>query len=227
VAENGDVWVVIPAFNEGAAIGSVIAGLRAYASKIVVVDDGSIDGTAGAAHEAGAIVLRHVINRGQGAALQTGIEYALRRGASTIVTFDSDGQHSPADVPTLVAPLRDGRADIVLGSRFLGSTESMPRLRRIVLYLAVLFTRMVSGLRVTDAHNGLRAFSRRAASMVHIQLDRMAHASELMDQIRRSGLVYTEVPVHVRYTEYSRQKGQRGVHAVRIAFDYFIGKFVR
>ena len=104
---------------------------------------------------------------------------------------------------------------------------SMPRLRRIVLHLAVLFTRMVSGLRVTDAHNGLRAFSRRAASMVHIQLDRMAHASELMDQIRRSGLPYTEVPVHVRYTQYSREKGQRGVHALRIAFDYFIGKWVR
>jgi len=227
VAENGDVWVVIPAFNEAVAIGSVIAGVRAYAAKIVVVDDGSIDRTADAAGEAGAIVLRHVINRGQGAALQTGIDYALRRGASIIVTFDSDGQHSPADVPTLIAPVRDGRADIVLGSRFLGSTESMPRLRRVILHLAVLFTRMVSGLRVTDAHNGLRAFSRRAASLVHIQLDRMAHASELMDQIRRSGLVYTEVPVHVRYTEYSRQKGQRGVHAVRIAFDYFIGKFVR
>ena len=227
MAENGDVWVVIPAFNEAVAIGSVIAGVRAYAAKIVVVDDGSIDRTAEAAREAGAIVLRHVINRGQGAALQTGIDYALRRGASIVVTFDSDGQHSPADVPTLIAPLRDGRADIVLGSRFLGSTESMPRLRRVILHLAVLFTRMVSGLRVTDAHNGLRAFSRRAASLVHIQLDRMAHASELMDQIRRSGLVYTEVPVHVRYTEYSRQKGQRGVHAVRIAFDYFIGKFVR
>ena len=227
MAENVDVWVVIPAFNEAAAIGSVITGLRAYAGNIVVIDDGSIDGTAGAAREAGAIVLRHVVNRGQGAALQTGIEYALRRGAWAIVTFDSDGQHSPADVPTLVAPLRNGSADIVLGSRFLGSTESMPRLRRAVLHLAVLFTRMVSGLRVTDAHNGLRAFSRRAASMVHIQLDRMAHASELMDQIRRSGLVYTEVPVHVRYTEYSKQKGQRGVHAVRIAFDYFIGKFVR
>jgi glycosyltransferase involved in cell wall biosynthesis len=227
VAENGDVWVVIPAFNEAVAIGSVISGLRAYAGNIVVIDDGSNDGTSAAAREAGAIVLRHVVNRGQGAALQTGIDYALRRGAWAIVTFDSDGQHSPADVPTLVAPLRDGRADIVLGSRFLGSTESMPRLRRVVLHLAVLFTRMVSGLRVTDAHNGLRAFSRRAASMVHIQLDRMAHASELMDQIRRSGLVYTEVPVHVRYTEYSKQKGQRGVHAVRIAFDYFIGKFVR
>ena len=227
MARAPDLSVVIPAFNEAVAIGSVIIGLRAYAAKIVVVDDGSIDGTADAAREAGAIVLRHVINRGQGAALQTGIDYALRRGASIVVTFDSDGQHSPADVPTLIAPLRDGRADIVLGSRFLGSTESMPRLRRAVLHLAVLFTRMVSGLRVTDAHNGLRAFSRRGASLVHIQLDRMAHASELMDQIRRSGLMYTEVPVHVRYTEYSRQKGQRGVHAVRIAFDYFIGKFVR
>ena len=227
MAENGDVWVVIPAFNEAAAIGSVIADLRPFAGNIVVVDDGSKDGTADAAHEAGAVVLRHVINRGQGAALQTGIEYALRRGASAIVTFDSDGQHSAADVPTLLAPLREGRADIVLGSRFLGSTESMPRLRRIVLRFAVLFTRSVSGLKVTDAHNGMRAFSRRAASIIHIQLDRMAHASELMDQIRRSGLPYTEVPVHVRYTEYSRQKGQRGVHAVRIAFDYFIGKFVR
>jgi glycosyltransferase involved in cell wall biosynthesis len=227
VAENGDVWVVIPAFNEGAAIGSVIGDLRPFAGNIVVVDDGSRDETAGAAHEAGAVVLRHVINRGQGAALQTGIEYALRRGASAIITFDSDGQHSAADLPTLLAPLREGRADIVLGSRFLGSTESIPRLRRIVLRFAVLFTRSVSGLKVTDAHNGMRAFSHRAASIIHIQLDRMAHASELMDQIRRSGLPYAEVPVHVRYTDYSRQKGQRGVHAVRIAFDYFIGKFVR
>jgi len=180
-----------------------------------------------AAEAAGARVLRHVVNRGQGAALQTGIEYSLSRGARIIVTFDSDGQHSPADLPILVAPLLEGKADIVLGSRFLGSADRMPALRRVLLRIAVFFTRLMSGLKITDAHNGLRAFSRRAASMIHIQLDRMAHASELMDQIRRSGLPYTEVPVHVRYTQYSREKGQRGVHALRIAFDYFIGKWVR
>lgn len=227
MAENSDVWVVVPAFNESTAIGAVISDLRHFASNIVVVDDGSIDETAAAAEAAGARVLRHVVNRGQGAALQTGIEYSLSRGARIIVTFDSDGQHSPADLPILVAPLLEGKADIVLGSRFLGSADRMPALRRVLLRIAVFFTRLMSGLKITDAHNGLRAFSRRAASMIHIQLDRMAHASELMDQIRRSGLPYTEVPVHVRYTQYSREKGQRGVHALRIAFDYFIGKWVR
>jgi glycosyltransferase involved in cell wall biosynthesis len=225
--DDGEVWVVIPAFNESAAIASVVADLRAQARNIVVVDDGSVDGTAAAARDGGAVVLRHSLNRGQGAALQTGIEFALRRGAQAIVTFDSDGQHSPDDIPIMLAPLRSGKAEVVLGSRFLGTAESMPALRRLLLRLAVIFTRATSGLPVTDAHNGLRAFSRRAASTIHIQLDRMAHASELMDQIRHSGLAYTEVPVHVRYTHYSRRKGQRGVHALRIAFEYLIGKWVR
>ena len=222
-----DVWVVVPAYNEAAVIAAVIADVKRVTPNVAVIDDGSSDATAAVARTAGAAVLRHAINRGQGAALQTGIAYALRRGAQIVVTFDSDGQHSADDIPALIAPIMAGDADIVLGSRFLANTGSVPTLRRIVLRLGIVFTRLTSGLRITDAHNGLRAFSRDAASAMHIRLDRMAHASELMDQIRESGRRYVEVPVHVRYTEYSRDKGQRGWHALRIAFDYLIGKWVR
>ena len=223
---DANVFVVVPAFNEAEAIGAVLAELRAGGATVVVVDDCSADRTAAVAREAGAIVLRHAVNRGQGAAIQTGIAYALRRGAEIVVTFDADGQHDAGDLDALVAPIRAGRADVVLGSRFLGSNE-VPAARRLLLRMAILFTRVTSGLRLTDTHNGLRAFSRRAAATIDIKLDRMAHASELMDQIRRGGLRYAEVPVRVRYTPYARRKGQRGVHALRVAFDYFVGRWVR
>ena len=221
------LFVVVPAFNEAEVIAEVIADLRRHAGDIVVVDDASSDATVDVARQAGAVVLRHVINRGQGAAIQTGVDYALQNGAEAIVTFDSDGQHSADDLPALLAPIRDGAADFVLGSRFPQMRSAIPRTRRGLLRLAIVFTRITSGLDVTDAHNGLRAFSRRAASAIDIKLDRMAHASELMDQIRRSGLPYAEVPVSVRYTPYTRRKGQRGVHALRVALDYFVGRWVR
>lgn len=219
-------WVVVPAYNEATVIGAVIADLRRQIKNVVVVDDCSSDATASVAQSAGAVVLRHVINRGQGAAIQTGLEFALRRGATAIVTFDADGQHAADDLPVLLRPIHEGNADFVLGSRFAGGSV-VPPLRRATLKFAVVFTRLTSGLRVTDAHNGLRAFSRRGAEAIHIRLDRMAHASEMMDQIRSSGLPYTEVPVRVRYTEYTRRKGQRGVHALRVAFDYLFGRWVR
>jgi len=222
-----DVFVVVPAFNEAEAIGAVLDELRPTGATIVVVDDCSSDATATVAADGGAIVLRHIVNRGQGAAIQTGVTYALRRGARIVITFDSDGQHDAADLAALVAPIVGHSADIVLGSRFLEPRSAIPPRRRALLKLAVLFTRLTSGLQVTDAHNGLRAFSRRAAGTIDIKLDRMAHASELMDQIRRGGLRYAEVPVRVRYTPYARRKGQRGVHALRVAFDYLVGRWVR
>ncbi|MEK6372841.1 MAG: glycosyltransferase family 2 protein [Acidobacteriota bacterium] len=221
------IFVVVPAYNEAEAIGGVLEELRRTAATIVVVDDCSTDDTVAIARAAGATVLRHAVNRGQGAALQTGLRYALLQGAKIIVTFDSDGQHDAADLAALVAPIRAGRAEFVLGSRFLEPRSTIPPARRFLLKLAVVFTRLTSGLRVTDAHNGLRALSRRAASSIDIKLDRMAHASELMDQIRRGGLPYAEVAVSVRYTPYARRKGQRGVHALRVAFDYLVGRWVR
>jgi glycosyltransferase involved in cell wall biosynthesis len=221
------IWVVVPAYNEASVIGGVVEGLAVRGHRVVVIDDGSTDDTADAARRSGAVVLRHAVNRGQGAALQTGITYALRRGAEQIATFDSDGQHAPEDVDALVAPLRAGRADVTLGSRFIGSSEGMPGLRKAILALAVVFTRVASGARVTDTHNGLRAFTRAAAAKLDIRLDRMAHASEILDQIVRNQLSFEEVPVHVRYTEYSKRKGQSSLAALRILADYVLGRWMR
>ena len=220
-------WVVVPAYNEAAVIGAVVDELVRREHRVVVVDDGSSDATASAARRNGAIVLRHLVNRGQGAALQTGIAYALRRGAEHIVTFDSDGQHAAEDVDALLAPLVAGRADVVLGSRFTGRTTGMPPLRRAMLAMAIVFTRFASGMRVTDTHNGLRAFTRNAAAKLDIRLDRMAHASEILDQIVQHGMRFEEVPVHVRYTAYSRRKGQSSLSALRILADYVLGRWMR
>lgn len=221
------IWVVVPAYNEGRVLGTVVEELVARGHRVVVVDDGSTDDTPAVARRAGAAVLRHAVNRGQGAALQTGIAYALRRGAEQIVTFDSDGQHAAEDVDVLVAPLLAGRADVVLGSRFIGTSEGMPAMRKMLLALAVVFTRVASGASVTDTHNGLRAFTRAAAAKLDIRLDRMAHASEILDQIVRQELRFEEVPVHVRYTEYSRRKGQSSFAALRILADYVLGRWMR
>jgi polyprenyl-phospho-N-acetylgalactosaminyl synthase len=222
-----DLYVVVAAYNEEDFIGDVIGTLKAQYPNVIVVDDGSTDRTGERAVEVGACVLRHVINRGQGAALQTGIEYALRRGAQYIVTFDADGQHSAEAIPALLAPILAGEAEIALGSRFLENSASVPFGRSILLRVAIVFTRLLSGVRLSDTHNGLRAFSRRAAGKLEIRLDRMAHASEIIDQVRSSGLAYTEVPVRVDYTEYSRYKGQRFSAAPRIAIEYFFGRFLQ
>ncbi len=222
-----DLWIVIPAYNEEAKIGEVVGELKQSYPNVVVVDDGSADATGARALSAGAAVLRHPLNRGQGAALQTGLRYALLRGARYLVTFDADGQHPVDALPRLLGPILSGEAEIALGSRFLRDAGEVPPSRRLLLGGAVLFTRLFSGVRLTDAHNGLRAFSRRAASGIDIQLDRMAHASELIDQIRSSGLAFTEVPVAIRYTEYSKAKGQSASAAIRIVLDYLLGRVLR
>lgn len=219
-AGAADVLIVIAAYQEAERVGSVVRELDALGYEVVVVDDGSSDETASSAAAAGALVLRHRLNRGQGAALQTGIEFALRRRVTpprAIVTFDADGQHDTASVAALLAPILAGECDVVLGSRFLGSAEGMPFSRRIVLRLGVLFTRLTSGLAVTDTHNGLRAFSTRAARALDITLDRMAHASEILEQIHRCGLSWREVPVRIRYTPELMRKGQSNWNAAAIA----------
>lgn len=217
-------YVVIAAYNECACIEHVAREVRDVYPNVVVVDDGSGDNTFDAARRGAGHVLRHLINRGQGAALQTGIEYALRRGARFVVTFDADGQHRVEDIAAMVGPIHRGECEITLGSRFLGETDDIPVSRRRTLRLAVLFTRIVNRVQVTDAHNGLRAFSRRAAEKIDITLDRMAHASELIDQIRKSELTFREVPVRIRYTDYSMGKGQSSRNAFRIVVQYILGR---
>ena len=218
------IYFVIPAFNEADSVARVVEQVRCQYPHVVVVDDGSGDDTAVAAAKAGALVLRHLVNRGQGAALKTGIDYALARGATAIVTFDSDGQHRVEDVAPLLKPVLDGRCDVALGSRFLNGDSKVPWARKLTLKLGVLFTRIVSGIRVTDTHNGLRALSRHAAEQLQFRQDRMAHASEILDEIARRKLRFTEVPVRILYTDYSRQKGQKSSAALRIVWDFLIGK---
>jgi len=214
-------WVVIAAYNEARAIGRVLTGLSALPHRILVVDDGSTDATGEVAAGAGAEVLRHPINLGQGAALQTGIDYALLCGASHVVTFDADGQHRPEDVAGLLAALAAHDADFALGSRFRGATVALPPLRRLLLRAATWFTRLTTGLDVTDAHNGLRAMTRRGAARIRLRQNRMAHASEILHQIAASGLRFVEVPVTIHYSRYSLAKGQRASEFVVILLDLF------
>lgn len=226
-SRNPRVYVVIPAYNEAAVIADVITAVKASCPDIIVVDDGSRDATGAIARRSGVYVIRHVINRGQGAALQTGIEFALMAGADIIVTFDADGQHDAADISRLTAPIIAGACDIALGSRFLGETIDLPAVRRLLLRAGILFTRVTSGAAVSDTHNGLRAFSRRAAECIRLRLDGMAHASEIIDQVIRSGLPWREIPVTIRYTDYSRAKGQSSRGAIKIAMHYLLGRVMR
>ncbi len=218
------LFVVIPAFNEATTIGEVVRRVRQHYENVVVVDDGSGDQTAFEAGNAGAVVLRHILNRGQGAALQTAIDYALLRQAEIIVTFDADGQHRVEDIEALVAPIIAAECEVALGSRFLGTAREIPRSRRLTLKAGTAFTRLVSRINVTDTHNGFRAYSRKAARLIQIRQDRMAHASEILDEISRLKLPFREVSTRILYTHYSLKKGQQSSAACRILWDFFLGR---
>lgn len=221
------LWVVIAAYNEATVIAGVIAGVKQAGYPVVVVDDGSRDVTAEAAEAAGAVVVRHPINLGQGAALQTGIEFALASGAEIIATFDGDGQHRVSDIAALAAALTRHDADFALGSRFLGDALNQPLSRRVTLRLATWFTRLTVGMNITDTHNGLRAMTRRGAQRIRLRQNRMAHASEILDQIAGSGLKYIEVPVTIDYSAYSLAKGQKLGDALAILLDLFARRLHR
>jgi glycosyltransferase involved in cell wall biosynthesis len=220
------VWVVIAAYNEAAVIHRVISDVARCGYRMIVVDDGSSDQTAAAAGAAD-FVIRHPINLGQGAALQTGIDYALEQGADIIVTFDADGQHRPTEIERLIGALEKARADFALGSRFLGSSTGVPLSRRWLLKAATLFTQVTTGLRLSDTHNGLRAMTRRGARMIRLRQNRMAHASEILSQIAASRLSYVEVPVSIDYNAYSLAKGQRISDALVILLDLFARRLYR
>lgn len=227
LATRASTFIIVPAYNEAATIGRVVRDIRHEWPRVLVVDDGSTDGTAEAARAAGAEVVSHAVNRGQGAALQTGFDYSLRAGARVLVTFDADGQHLSEELGLLVEPVVEGRCEVALGSRFLEARSEIPWLRRLLLKSAVIFTRVASGLRITDTHNGLRALSRAAAERIQLRADRMAHASEILDQIAGHRLAWAEVPVHVRYTHHSRAKGQSSLDAVRVLIDYILTRVFR
>jgi glycosyltransferase involved in cell wall biosynthesis len=166
-------------------------------------------------------VCRHPINLGQGAALRTGIEFATQRGARFIVTFDADGQHQAQEIPRMLKPLLDQECEVVLGSRFMehGRVENIPLKKYVLLKIAVLFTRLTTGLPLTDTHNGFRAMTVSAANRIEITQNRMAHASQILRSIAALRIPFKEVPVTIRYTEYSMRKGQRLSNAINILWE--------
>ena len=224
-----DIVVLIPAFNEGEVIQATLQKLIAVGYTIVVVDDGSADHTWEQLQTMPVHALRHAINRGQGAALQTAMSYALNLDPAAVVHFDADGQHNPADIGALVQPISDGDADIVLGSRFLRpqDRQAVPAARRLLLRLASMVNGLMTGMWLSDAHNGARALSQHALRSIHLQEDGFAHATEILQQIRTHKLRYKEVPTNIRYTEYSRHKGQRFWNAFDILFDLFLGRIFK
>ncbi len=223
------ITAVIPAYNEEKRITETVRDVKEKISNVVVIDDGSTDQTAELALAAGAKVLRHSHNRGQGAALQTGLIFAIRNNADIILTFDADGQHQASDIDNVLKPVMLGEADVVLGSRFLNreNKKQVPALKRLILLLAAWFTRLYTGLNITDTHNGFRALSATAAAAIEIRQDGMAHASEIIEQIKKNKLKLKEVPVNILYTKYSKDKGQRLSNSFKIVFDLILGRITK
>lgn len=222
-----EVFVIIPAYNEQDVITRVIRQLVPFRYKLVVVDDGSAAELDEMLQPFPVYLLRHRVNLGQGAALQTGIEYALSKQAAYIVTFDADGQHLPSDIVKLLVPLAANKADITLGTRFTGGSSNISAGRKWVLKTARFVNYFFTGLLLSDAHNGLRAMTRAAASTIRIRQNGMAHATEILSEIRKKKLRYTEVPVSIRYTDYSRNKGQTVWGSFRIFFDILLNKIFK
>jgi polyprenyl-phospho-N-acetylgalactosaminyl synthase len=225
--DHSAIFIIIPSFNEEAVLRSTLEPLLVKPYTIVVVDDGSANDQASFIADLPVTVIRHDQNLGQGAALETGMQYALAKGASYIVHFDADGQHSYADIEHLLIPLHNNNADVVFGSRFLTRQSSLPFARFLLLHTARYINFLFTGLLLSDAHNGLRAFNRKAAELVHIKENRMAHASELLLLVKKNKLRFTEVAVEVKYTSYSRAKGQSGWNSIRIFFDLLLHKLLR
>ena len=215
-----DSWLVVPLYNEATVIGQVIEDAKGTFTNIVCVDDGSSDGSATIARKHGARVIEHPFNLGQGAALQTGMEFVRRQtNARYIVTFDADGQHSVADAAAMVDRARAEDLAIIFGSRFLDDATQVGWSKKLVLKTAAAVTKQRTGLDLTDAHNGLRLLRRDALQQVVLRQDGMAHASEIVSQLACTGLPWAEMPVHIAYTDYSKAKGQSLLNSVNILVD--------
>lgn len=218
------ILALIPAYNEERTVQDVIRDIQPHVDEVVVIDDASHDATAELARAAGATVLVHKINRGQGAALETGHCYARKNKANMVVHFDADGQFIGSEVAKAIKALRAAEAEVLLGSRFLDTASDIPFSKKhILLPLGRLFDRLVNGVKLSDFHNGFRVLGQRALEDIVITQDRMAHASEIPMLIKQHNLRYIEFPVTVRYNEY----GQGVVGGLRVLKDIIFGKFIR
>ena len=221
-----DTWLIVPCYNEGTVIFDVLSRARETFPNIVAVNDGSRDNSAAQIRAAGAHLVDHPVNLGQGAAIQTGVEYARAQpGARYFVTFDADGQHQVKDVVRMVERLRAEPVDIIVGTRFAGQDNSqVPWIKRVVLKTVVLLSPRTKKLGLSDAHNGLRAFNKKVADEVNIRMNGMSHASEIVTMIDNNGWRVDEEPVDILYTEYAMSKGQSLINGVNILADGLVAR---
>ena len=221
-----DTWLIVPCYNEGPVIFDVLTHARETFPNIVAVNDGSRDDSAAQIRAAGAHLVNHPVNLGQGAAIQTGVEYARAQpGARFFVTFDADGQHQVKDVVRMVERLRAEPVDIIVGTRFAGQDNSqVPWIKRVVLKTVVLLSPRTKKLGLSDAHNGLRAFNKKVADEMNIRMNGMSHASEIVTMIDNNGWRVDEEPVDILYTEYSMSKGQSLINGVNILADGLVAR---
>jgi len=224
-----NVFVIVPAYNEARMLATTLRALLQFPYHIVVVDDCSRDETWALLKQFPVYALRHSINLGQGAALQTGMTFALQKGVTFVAHFDADGQHRPEEIETLLAPLRRGEADVALGSRFLRAQDivQVPPSKRVLLRAAILVNWILTGMKLSDAHNGLRALTGEAAQKIQLRENRYAHATEILLQIRAQQLRYVECPTHILYSAYAQQKGQSVWNALNIVIDVLLQRAFR
>ncbi|PIR75840.1 MAG: glycosyltransferase family 2 protein [Candidatus Magasanikbacteria bacterium CG_4_9_14_0_2_um_filter_42_11] len=213
---------IVPAYNESERVGSVVRSLLAHVDAVVVVDDGSMDDTAEVAREAGAVVIRHRLNRGQGAALETGHTYARNIGATYVLHFDADGQFSVDDIEPALSVMKKEHVDIIFGTRYIDTRSNVPWTKKYILRpVGKLVDRLFGGVHLSDAHNGFRIFNKKALEHMHLSHSGMAHASEIPALVKKHNLSYIEVPVSVTYHEYGQGIGG----GVRVVRDLVLGKF--
>lgn len=226
---NDDTYIIIPAYNEKQSIREVVLALHTNNYKnIVVIDDGSNQNLFEEVQDLHVHYLKHFTNLGQGAALQTGFCFALKQGAIVCVTFDADGQHSAKDLEVLIAPIRENKADIVFGSRFLKKKElNISSNRKLVLKIARFVNFCFSGLLLSDAHNGLKAFNKTVLEKIFLEENRMSHASEILMKVKKYKFRFLEVPVDIYYSAYSKKKGQKNMDSLKILYDLILFKLFK
>jgi polyprenyl-phospho-N-acetylgalactosaminyl synthase len=227
-ANNHSIFIIVPGFNEATVIRQTVETLLEKKYSVVVVDDASTDNTRNVLLGLPLFYIRHLSNLGQGAAIRTGMELALKKGAEYIVTFDADGQHDVNDIEKMLRLLQQEKADIIFGSRFLeGAATNVHTSRKIILKTARLINYLASGILLSDANNGLRIMTREAALKMQITENRSSHNAQVQNLVKKHALKYAECPVNISYSAYSKKKGLRNINSIRILYDLILYKIFR
>lgn len=228
MAGNPEIFVIVPCYNEAKVIFATVRSLLNMGYNVVIVDDASKDDCRSSLKNLPVYYLRHQVNLGQGAAIQTGIDFALKKGAEYLVTFDADGQHEVADIESMLNFLQQEKLDFIFGSRFLnGSATNVSTSRKVLLKFSRIVNFFISGVLLSDANNGLRVFTANAATKIRIRENRRTHSSDFIYQVAKNNLRYAEFPVSIHYSDYSRTKGIQNTEGFSIFVNMLLFKFFK